>query len=65
MVYSKITLCFKKVIVQIHDLQNGGIVNHLFMNLHFNCSDKDDFQADTQTDNLGSLVMFSECKVQV
>lgn len=35
------------------------------MNLHFNCSAKDVFQGDTQTDTLGSLVMAAECGVQV
>lgn len=35
------------------------------MNLHFNCSAKDVFQGDTQTDTLGSLVMVTECGVQV
>lgn len=55
----------KKIIVQIRDRQNGGKVNYLFMSLHFNCSDKDVFQVDTQTDTLGSLVMVSERRVQV
>lgn len=61
----KLLYASKKIIVQIHDLQNGGIVNPHFMNLHFNCSAKDVFQGDTQTDTLGSLVMVAECGVQV